>query len=556
MHIQAVIITVKMASKMADNKLQRTRREMVRPEVREMRQTHNVIILGMLFATLSLASMQARAATSVGKVIVSIGQVIAVDADGKERALKRRSKLFAGDTIKLAEKSRLQVRFIDNQLVALKQNTVFRIDEYEFNGKQDGSENAAMSLLKGGMRSVTGAIGQLNKENYKVKTPVATLGVRGTIWHGQVCQAGSCGSNVADGFYGAVSAGAVVISNQGGEQVFSQDQFFHVPSPVTAPTRITNPPAIVVENEAPPQEEVPEAVQKVTEETVEESSETIETLVNETTDTTTETLVTTAAETTSTTTTFTSGTQTTQTTTAGTTTVSGSGTPLAGALAPTGAGVVVAGIVMPADAGGTSIVHDGGSDSFEIATINGVGNQLVSFAEYDTNCAPCTLTVYDTAVVSEQGGNGTLGVNWGRWSGTGSALVGDNGIAETLTDSGFAFVYSPNLTTPAQLSTLTGLGAQTYNFAAGPTFRDESGAIVSGSASIDVDFSSALLTAMSISLTGNGRSYNGSFTGSVAFDAEVPLSGFCSGGACGASPSLIGNAGGGFDGPNAEGIIG
>ncbi|MDT8404440.1 FecR domain-containing protein [Sulfuriflexus sp.] len=520
-----------------------------------MRQVHNVIILGMLFATLSLASMPARAATSVGKVIVSIGHVIAVDAAGKERALKRRSKLFAGDTIRLAEESRLQARFIDNQLVALKQNTVFRIDEYEFNGKQDGSESAAMSLLKGGMRSVTGAIGQLNKKNYKVKTPVATLGVRGTIWNGHVCHAGSCGSDIADGFYGAVSDGAVVISNQGGEQVFSQDQFFHVPTPMTAPTRITNPPAIVVENEALPQEEVPEAVQEVTEETVEESSEAIETLVDETTDTTTETLVTTAAETT--TTTFTSGTQTTQTTTTGTTTVSGSGTPLAGVLAPTGAGVVVAGIVTPADAGGTMIVRDGGSDSFEIATINGVGNQFVSFKEYDTNCAPCTLTVYDTAVVSEQGGNGTLGVNWGRWSGTGSKLVGDNGIAETLTDSGFAFVYSPNLTTAAQLSTLIGNGAETYNFSAGPTFRDESGAIVSGSASIDVDFDSSRLTGMSISLTGNGRSYNGSFTGSVAFDAELPLSGFfCSGGACGTSTSLTGNVGGAFVGPNAEGIIG
>ena len=62
----------------------------------------------------------------------------------------------------------------------MRPNTAFTVNAFVFNGQQDGSERSFLSLFKGGFRAITGLVGQLNKQNYKVTTPVATLGIRGT----------------------------------------------------------------------------------------------------------------------------------------------------------------------------------------------------------------------------------------------------------------------------------------------------------------------------------------------------------------------------------------
>ena len=512
-----------------------------------MRQTYKAIILGLLLTGMNFVPLTVLAATSVGKVIVSIGNVVALDVSGKERRLKRRSKIFQGDTIKLADKSRLQARFIDNQLISLKQNTVFRIDEYRFNGKQDGSESAVMSLLKGGMRSVTGAIGKVNKAAYKVKTPIATLGVRGTIWSGQLCQSGSCGSDVADGFYGAVSEGAVVINNEGGEQVFSQDQFFHVPNLTTAPRQIVNPPDIVVENEESSEEEESEAAEETTE-LVENDTDPLDppdvplepvSPLDPNTPPGPDPIP----------------------SPPGDPLVPPTGSPIAGVLAPTGSGLVVAGITKKQDgtidAGGTTIAQGGGVDSFSIATIDGAAGQFVGLVEVDMGVVS-TVIVYDNGVLTEVGGN-ALGVNWGRW--TEGAKLLDDGIEKEILLTGVQFIYSPNLTPASVFPSLTGLGTKTFSFVGGPVLRDETGAALGGSGTITVDFGTTTVSGFSFGASGNNRTYSLSNTNTVNFSnlasgTQIDLTGTCSGDLCGGSTSLIGAAGGQFVGPAAEGIIG
>ena len=52
----------------------------------------------------------------------------------------------------------------------------------------DSDNGALLSLVKGGLRAVTGAIAKREPESYKVKTPVATLGVRGTEYYLRICE--------------------------------------------------------------------------------------------------------------------------------------------------------------------------------------------------------------------------------------------------------------------------------------------------------------------------------------------------------------------------------
>lgn len=56
----------------------------------------------------------------------------------------------------------------------------FRVDDYQYSGKADGEEKGFFSLLKGGLRTITGLVGRVNRDRYKVTTGVATIGIRGT----------------------------------------------------------------------------------------------------------------------------------------------------------------------------------------------------------------------------------------------------------------------------------------------------------------------------------------------------------------------------------------
>lgn len=55
----------------------------------------------------------------------------------------------------------------------------------------DETSRAFFRLLKGGFRSVSGLIGKANHDDYRVSTPVATIGIRGTQYGARLCQ-GDC----------------------------------------------------------------------------------------------------------------------------------------------------------------------------------------------------------------------------------------------------------------------------------------------------------------------------------------------------------------------------
>src|SRR3989304_5676653 len=103
--------------------------------------------------------VQAQAADAIGLVIVAKGQVKAKDANGVERALGRRSELFEADTILIGDDGYTQVKMVDDAMIALKANTEFAFNTYEFDDNSTTPDSAAMSMLRGGFTTISGTIG-------------------------------------------------------------------------------------------------------------------------------------------------------------------------------------------------------------------------------------------------------------------------------------------------------------------------------------------------------------------------------------------------------------
>ena len=128
---------------------------------------------------LSLFVTVCEAAKPVGRVVWTKGTFTAIGENKATRSLERAGVFYERDILLTGAGSQAQVVFYDNSLMTFRENTRFRVDQYNYNAA-GGKNSYVMSLAEGGFRTITGAIGDKQPENYKINTPVATIGVRGT----------------------------------------------------------------------------------------------------------------------------------------------------------------------------------------------------------------------------------------------------------------------------------------------------------------------------------------------------------------------------------------
>ncbi len=178
-----------------------------------------------LMAALSAVYPLTGQAASAGRVDFAVGDVKALTPDGRSRSLAKGAEVASGETIDTGS-GRAQVRFSDGAQVSLAPQTQFRIDDYRFSGKADGSEKGFFSLLKGALRTITGLVGRSNRDNYKVSTTVATIGIRGTEY--SVTYGNSI--NVTTG------EGTIEICNAAGCLILNSGETAYVPDGNTKPT--------------------------------------------------------------------------------------------------------------------------------------------------------------------------------------------------------------------------------------------------------------------------------------------------------------------------------
>jgi hypothetical protein len=142
----------------------------------------------------------------LGKTILARGSVTA-DRVGKPNKLKRLSPVFRQDILRSGVNARAQFRMIDNALINLQQKSVLRLRTYQLTSAQ-GNGSVLMELISGGLRTITGTIGKQNKADYQLRTPVATIGIRGTMYEVEIMPNG--------GMYVGTWQGAIWIRSHSG----------------------------------------------------------------------------------------------------------------------------------------------------------------------------------------------------------------------------------------------------------------------------------------------------------------------------------------------------
>lgn len=130
----------------------------------------------LIAALASIYPLQVLA--NAGITQFSVGEVT-VQRAAASVPLASGSRIDSGDLITTGTTGRTQLRFTDGGMVSLQPNSQFKISSYS-DASPGKADSFLVDLARGGMRAVTGLIGKRNRENYKVTTSTATIGIRGS----------------------------------------------------------------------------------------------------------------------------------------------------------------------------------------------------------------------------------------------------------------------------------------------------------------------------------------------------------------------------------------
>lgn len=212
------------------------------PSQRKRTIATNLVLVGlMLLASVSFAA-------PVATITHLSGPLAAHKPSGVVKTLAIGSKVDEGDTVVTEKRTYARLKFTDGSEVTLKPNSQFRVEKYAYDAGRPKDDSGTFSLIKGGLRTITGQIGKRgNQDSYRMKTPTATIGIRGTIYDAHFCQGSGCGASIQPGLYLAVADGSVVVTNDAGVQTTLQvkaGQYVYVKDAATPPVVLPSRPNI------------------------------------------------------------------------------------------------------------------------------------------------------------------------------------------------------------------------------------------------------------------------------------------------------------------------
>lgn len=162
-------------------------------------------LLQLALALAATSALAAEGAAPVGQVGFVIGDVAVLGADGQSRPAQAGAELFAGDRIVTAAGQHVHLRFVDGGFVSVRPGSRLTIARYEIRAQDPAIR---FELEHGVVRSITGKAAEQRKDRFRLDTPVAAIGVRGTdfVVHAE-----------ADAVRALVNQGAIVVAPYSGD---------------------------------------------------------------------------------------------------------------------------------------------------------------------------------------------------------------------------------------------------------------------------------------------------------------------------------------------------
>jgi hypothetical protein len=214
-------------------KLQSFRRMLLRAHA----AGRSAICFAVAALSLLLGPSQAWASAGTVESIVGTGRIIR--PHGHERPAMKGDTFYEGDTIVTLANSNLKLRMVDDAQIWLRPDTRLKVEKYTSAQRGASRDEARLQLIAGSLREVTGTIGKASPSDYRLATPNATIGIRGTDFDAVFVspqEASQLGTQA--GTYNRVYVGSTALSGPAGQVVLGSGQAGFMGLAASAPPQV------------------------------------------------------------------------------------------------------------------------------------------------------------------------------------------------------------------------------------------------------------------------------------------------------------------------------
>lgn len=439
---------------------------------------------------LALAGAPVLAQAAAGNVLFALGRV-EIQRGSQVVLAQRGTAVEVGDLITTGPTGMGQVRMKDGALLSLRYGSQMKVEDFKMPAPapavvpgasvssapvSGGGGRSVLRLLRGAFRTVTGLIGKGAGDSYSLITPVATIGIRGTDYSVAYCS-GNCGAT-PDGLYVGVSNGEIVMNNDAGSLVLSNDQYGYVKDSGTQPNQEVAPPEVLETPIAPKEGDKSESSEGTEEPAPAASSE------------------------------------------GGSTSGGSSAAPAPADNSFTESSGTTGGTDSGSSGTGSTPPHTEfellpaapGSYAYGATVMRGSSDNGV-YTDSNDNFTGFLGNVFNSIGTAQNvnvGADAGTGLRWGRWAG-GVATSGDNSITFAPTNDSLHWIYAYSPSTPALPTT----GTASYTLIGNTDPTDSAGRIGQlGDAQFTANFTTQTVTS-SLNLQINNQVWLASGTGSI-----------------------------------------
>ena len=119
-------------------------------------------------------------AAMVGEATLVIGVARLISTDGVERLVDRGTAIRVGDRIETGAGGHVHLRFVDGARLSVRPASRLQVENYSRASDASALTAIKFRLDEGVVRSITGAWGEAERDRFRLNTPVAAIGVKGT----------------------------------------------------------------------------------------------------------------------------------------------------------------------------------------------------------------------------------------------------------------------------------------------------------------------------------------------------------------------------------------
>jgi len=116
----------------------------------------------------------------VGRAQFVFGEVV-VERGTERIVMQAGSAVRQGDIIRTGADGTVQLVMIDSAYLSLRSNSRMRLDRYQFEQASSAAHTALVTLVTGVLRTFTGELARRNPNQFRMRSPIATIGIRGSL---------------------------------------------------------------------------------------------------------------------------------------------------------------------------------------------------------------------------------------------------------------------------------------------------------------------------------------------------------------------------------------